>query len=300
MRLKQLVLGLLRLSLVPLLIRESVQRRKATIVLYHDPEPDAFAHQVQALTRRYNVISLRELVDAVRKRDGSSLPPKALAITFDDGYVGNHALKPALERFGLPVTMFVCAAIVGTRRRFWFAHAPSDLDYWRLPDEDRVRILADHGFDEAEEASEREALSWKEIENLRKLVDFQAHTLTHPILPHCSYEKAQTEIIESRRILEETVGTPIYAMSYPNGDYSDREIALAREAGYVAAITVDLGFNPVTTNPYRLKRICMNDNGGSTDAVVRASGLWDVLKRLRRRSISGWTASPPNKTGARE
>jgi peptidoglycan/xylan/chitin deacetylase (PgdA/CDA1 family) len=300
MRLKQFLFALLRFSLVPLLIREAVQRRRATIILYHDPTPEVFARQVRALKRRYNVISLRQLVDAVQKRDGSALPPKPLVITFDDGHVGNHALKPVIESLEVPVTIFLCAAIIGTHRRFWFLHAPSDRDYRRLPDEERLRTLADHGFVQSEEVPRREALSWNEIQNLSKLVDFQAHTLTHAILPYCSDEKARKEICDSRRVLEQAFGTPIYAISYPNGDYSDREVELAREAGYVAGITVDLGFNAVTEDLFRLKRICMDDSGGVTGVVVRASGLWDALKRLRRRPSYGWKESPANRIGVSE
>jgi peptidoglycan/xylan/chitin deacetylase (PgdA/CDA1 family) len=67
---------------------------------------EVFARQVGFLARAYRVLPLGELVEAVRA--GRPLPPRAAAITFDDGYADNfrHAF-PVLRRLGVPATIFV-------------------------------------------------------------------------------------------------------------------------------------------------------------------------------------------------
>jgi len=64
---------------------------------------DAFRLQMAFVRRAYRVVPLDELVTAVGR--GGKLPPRALAVTFDDGYADNHRLAfPVLQRFGLRAT----------------------------------------------------------------------------------------------------------------------------------------------------------------------------------------------------
>ena len=68
--------------------------------------------------RHYNVVSLEQVLAS--RRTGAALPPRALLITFDDGWADNadYAL-PALRRAGLPALLFVVADAVGTRQPFF-------------------------------------------------------------------------------------------------------------------------------------------------------------------------------------
>ena len=67
---------------------------------------DAFRLQMAFVRRAYRVVPLDELVTAVGR--GGKLPPRALAVTFDDGYADNHRLAfPVLQRFSLPATLYV-------------------------------------------------------------------------------------------------------------------------------------------------------------------------------------------------
>src|SRR5262249_51171283 len=156
-----------------------------------DPDPQTFRRHLEVLRRLYNVVSLRDFVDALHDASTDKLPPKALVVTLDDGHRGNLRLKPVLERLGVPVTIFLCTGIVGTRRGFWFKHVDRPAELKQVPDEERLRLLREGGFDEPEELAEPEALSAEEILELQgPLVDFQSHTVSHPMLPHCSEAKA--------------------------------------------------------------------------------------------------------------
>lgn len=63
-----------------------------------------------ALRRCLHVMPLDEAV--ARLRD-ASLPPRAAAITFDDGYADNHTLAlPILQRHGLTATFFIATSFL--------------------------------------------------------------------------------------------------------------------------------------------------------------------------------------------
>jgi len=46
------------------------------------------------------------------------------------------------------------------------------------------------------------------------------------------------EVMESKRLLA-NLGIPIYYFTYPTGKYDARVVKAVREAGYLAAITMD-------------------------------------------------------------
>ena len=103
---------------------------RGAVLLYHrvadlarDPwslavTPAHFEAHLAILQRHVLCLPLRELL--ARRRAGS-LPRQAVAITFDDGYADNlHAALPLLERFGIPVTLFVASGFVGSNSEMWW------------------------------------------------------------------------------------------------------------------------------------------------------------------------------------
>jgi poly-beta-1,6-N-acetyl-D-glucosamine N-deacetylase len=271
----------LRLTLLPFVFREVLQRNKVTIVVYHTPTRQVFDAHIGVLRRLYNIVPLTAYIDARRTRDFSKLPPKALVLTLDDGHHSNYALKGVLERHDVPITIFVCSGLIGTHRRFWFLHEKSPAIVQRLktvPDDERLAALRRAGFEEAKEFDERQALSIVELREMNSRADFQSHTVFHPILPRCSEEKAEAEIAGSRSDLQTRLGCEVYALAFPNGDYSERELRLAARAGYSCALSADGGFNTKRTPLFRLRRICVPDDADRHELLVKASGLWGGLR----------------------
>lgn len=117
-----------------------------------------------------------------------------------------------------------------------------------------------------------------EIKAMQEVVDFQAHTVFHPCLPTCSEKEEIAEIRESKHMLEEKFDLDVYAIAYPNGDYSDRTVEISRSSGYQCGVTVDYGYNTLASDPFRLKRLSINDTGDLNELIVKASGLWGFLK----------------------
>lgn len=114
----------------------TVLRRRSPrglVLLYHrvagprrDPQAldvscERFEEQIALLRRLVTPLPLDEF--EARRRSGT-LPARALAVTFDDGYADNLlAAAPILAAHGVPATVFVTAGMVGANREFWWDDA---------------------------------------------------------------------------------------------------------------------------------------------------------------------------------
>jgi len=125
-------------------------------------------------------------------------------------------------------------------------------------------------------------LSWDEVRRMRVAgVEFGAHSVTHPILSAVPDAVAQREIIDSKQRIEAELGESVTSFAYPNGlpaDYTDRHVAMVREAGFDMAFTLSPG--PVSQaavrlDPYRIPRIYV----GLKDTPMRfALKLWGAAR----------------------
>jgi len=276
---RQLFCFAIRLTMVPYVIREIIQRNKVTILMFHEVDPQAFDRHIRVLKARYNIISLKSFLET------SDLPPKPLIITLDDGHLSNYQLLPVIQKHRIPVTIFVCSGILGTNRHFWF---DTGLPYEELEqlkhldNDERLRRMEGIGFNETREYPDRQALSDDELLEMMEYVDFQAHTVFHPILPMCSDDRSRYEICQCKQDLESSYGLSVYALSYPNGDYSEREKKFAKDSGYRCAVTVDYEFNTAKTDPFELKRIYVGGNAGKDELITKASGLWIPFHKAKK------------------
>ena len=78
-----------------------------------------FRRQLEFVRRYWSPISLSAAVDAIGRHQ--VLPPRSVAITFDDGHFDNytHAF-PALRELRIPATIFLSTQYIGTNEHFWF------------------------------------------------------------------------------------------------------------------------------------------------------------------------------------
>jgi peptidoglycan/xylan/chitin deacetylase (PgdA/CDA1 family) len=102
----------------------------AAILMYHrvttleaDPyrltvSPAHFAQQMRILAETCVPMHLEDLIDAML---ANALPRRAVAVTFDDGYLDNLTeAYPILERTGVPATVFVVSGRMGSPLEFWW------------------------------------------------------------------------------------------------------------------------------------------------------------------------------------
>lgn len=80
--------------------------------------PETFRLHLQLAAEYFELLPLSEWLQ--RRTAGRPLPPRACAITFDDGWLDNYEYAlPVLRATQTPATLFAVAEMVGTRRQFW-------------------------------------------------------------------------------------------------------------------------------------------------------------------------------------
>ena len=142
-------------------------------------------------------------------------------------------------------------------------------------------------------------LNWEDVKKMKgNYIDFGSHSLSHSILTKLTEEEADIEIKDSKRIIEEKINSEVYFFTYPNGgvgDYDERIISLLKKNNFTAACTLVSGLNYVFSNPYTLKRFCMN-SGMESDLLGRfskslfaleLSGIVNLLKS--NLTLKKWT-----------
>jgi peptidoglycan/xylan/chitin deacetylase (PgdA/CDA1 family) len=115
-------------------LRARLGRRQLAVLTYHrvarpggvgelDPglvevEQADLAAQLEVLRAGATVVSIG---DVRRFRRGRKLPPNAVLVTFDDGYVEGHDVAlPILRAAGVPATFFIPTAFPDAGRLFWW------------------------------------------------------------------------------------------------------------------------------------------------------------------------------------
>jgi len=279
----KIIFLILRFSGLPWLFRNLFQKNKVTILMFHEISKETAEQTFSYLQKKYNLIHLQEYIDACKTNDKTKIPKKALIITFDDGLFSNYEMLPIIKKYNTPVTLFLCSEIINTNRHFWYKHKGLSKplsDYKVLSNQDRLSELAKDGFIQEKEYKNAHALSKVQVIEMSKHINMQSHTKFHPCLPECEFEVAKEEIYESKQKLEDEYSFSINTIAFPNGDYSDRDIELTKEAGYTCAITVDGGYNTINSDLFRLKRFSTNDTDNLNELIVKSSGLRYFLKSM--------------------
>jgi len=105
-----------------------------------------------------------------------------------------------------------------------------------------------------------------------------AHTVSHPILATLPDDAARAEIGASKRWLEDLLRERVTLFAYPNGrpgrDFNERSVALAREAGFDAAVTTAKGVADAGTDLFRVPRFTPWDATPWRFGLRMAHNLW--------------------------
>lgn len=65
-----------------------------------------FREQIEFMKSNFNIVTMEQVIEAVSV--GEKLPPRALLLTFDDGYLDNYNVAmPVLEEFGVQGSFFI-------------------------------------------------------------------------------------------------------------------------------------------------------------------------------------------------
>jgi peptidoglycan/xylan/chitin deacetylase (PgdA/CDA1 family) len=277
--------------------------------------PRNFTRQMTVLAKVANVVPLdAALADLAA---GRPLPPRAVAITFDDGYRDNltHAV-PVLRRLGLPATVFLVPGFLSHKVHAWWERLGWALRTTRVPSvevDGAVLPLGDdaaraRALDVIEASLKRDDLATRH-ERLDRLVDalepdgdphpgelfmdwdearelvaaglaIGSHTMSHAILARETAAEQQADLRESKELLERELGVVIHTLAYPNGqadDYDTTTIDAARAAGYSHAVTTRGRLTDAATPPYEVARWIVSPEKPASRLAV--GGLRSLLTR---------------------
>jgi peptidoglycan/xylan/chitin deacetylase (PgdA/CDA1 family) len=253
-----------------------------------------FDRQLAAIDKLATVVPLSAAVDTLAR--GGSLPPRAVALTFDDGYADwLEAAVPALDRRGMHGTFFLVSDILSGRIGAWWEELADAFDRctastleWAGRTHDLTTPAARLGAQAAlkdelklvDRATRVEAvariaeriapppparapmfLDWPGAKALAATGHgIGSHTVTHPILAREDVDTQREELVASRRALSDGLGQTVDLLAYPNGnagDYDQQTMELARAAGYRAAVTTRPGLVGPHEPPYAMHRVVL-------------------------------------------
>ncbi|MCO8276577.1 polysaccharide deacetylase family protein [Actinoplanes sp. TRM 88003] len=166
---------------------------------YHDVLPEYAAdlrRHLLTFRRHGQLVSWADALDILAGRQ--SLPGPVFCLSFDDGHASwRDVVGPVLRELGVPAMFFVTTDLIGR---------PGNLTW------DDCRAMAAAGF------------------------DFGSHTVTHQRLADQDDDEAMRELVDSRNRLEAELGLDVRDFAAPYGhpavDYGERDVAIARAAGY--------------------------------------------------------------------
>lgn len=240
-------------------------RGRLSVLIFHrvlrEPDPlfpdevdaERFTQLCRWARQWFEVLPLQQAI--ARLREGS-LPPRALAISFDDGYADNHDVAlPILQAAGLNATFFVATGFLNGGR-MWNDTLIEAVRCTRLDALDleqagiaglgrllvaslverrsavmaliracrylppEQRDLAVQAVARAARAPLRQDLMMGD-EQVRALhragMGVGGHTVNHPILARLEPAAAKQEIEQGKQQLEQILQSPVKLFAYPNG-----------------------------------------------------------------------------------
>lgn len=301
-------------------------QRKLSTLIFHRVRPafdpaapqalhaERFDEMLGWLKKVFNPLPADE---AVERLASGELPPRALTITFDDGYADNaEVAMPILQRHGMSAAFFVATDYLdgGVMWNDRIALAlrgapegeldlrPFGLELVRVSDLAGRRKLIGQLIDKlkylplpqrAERADRLVELCGVQLPRdlmmtraqVRSLRDggmvVGGHTCSHPILAVLPADEAEREIADNKTRLEGILGEPIRLFAYPNGgpgkDYVNAHARMVERAGYRAAFTTGWGVSRAGDDLFQLARFTPWD-------MQRGAFLRRMILNMRQRA----------------
>jgi peptidoglycan/xylan/chitin deacetylase (PgdA/CDA1 family) len=129
------------------------------------------------------------------------------------------------------------------------------------------------------------AMTWDEIAECSKSenIIIGSHTVNHVRLSIADSGTIRDELIKSKNVIESHTGRDCKHFCYPNGDWNLETKEIAKETGYISAVTTDTGLNSLDSDPYELKRISFPDNGSSLYGLFAVTGFFATYATLKEK-----------------
>jgi peptidoglycan/xylan/chitin deacetylase (PgdA/CDA1 family) len=218
--------------------------------------PQIFKDQMAYLrSNGYSTCSLAQALDQLRS--GMHTAARPVVITFDDGYSDFYRdAFPILDRYGLNATVFLPTAYIGDR--------PAKF-------------------------KGRNCLTWSEVRELSNYgILFGSHTVTHPQLRELSPADINDEIVNSKKTIEEKLGSAIdsfaYPFAFPQTDPEFKKMLRdsLRQAGYQNGVCTIVGRANSSSEPLFMERLPVNSCDDSALFNAKLAGAYDWISKIQR------------------
>jgi len=279
------------------------EQKKLFILIYHRvfDEPDFmqpgevdkknFTWQMGLIEKYFNVLSLP---DAIERMEKGMLPPRAVCITFDDGYADNYLnALPILKKKQLTATFFIASgylnggimwndSIIETLRNYTGKQldlSDINLGHYSTRTNKEKSQAASKIIQKIKHLTPQKRQSITDylcdtyINNLpddlmltneqllmlhQSNMEIGGHTVTHPIMSKTPFVQLQQEITNNKQTLESLLNTPIHFFAYPNGkpgqDYFPEQVQLIKDNGFKAAVSTQWGVANHKSDIFQLPR----------------------------------------------
>jgi peptidoglycan/xylan/chitin deacetylase (PgdA/CDA1 family) len=296
---------------------EAVSRRATSnhlrILAYHGvDDPETFSSQMAHVRSHYTPVSVDQVLGSL---EGVPLPALSVWVTFDDGHpnVIEDGL-PVVEKYEIPVTMFVCPGVINSSTPLWWQSvewclsqeiqpellSPPD-GRWsvdelvrtlkQLPDERRRRIVGSMVEAASRGASvppSRPQLNNADLQRLERAGGtIGNHTWDHPTLDTCEPVEQERQIRLAHTFLETWPGLFRPVIAYPNGNWTDIAESLARQLGYRIGLLFDHWLADVSRPPLSWSRLRVNSDTSMSRFRAIMTGTHPGLTRVRSRMSRG-------------
>lgn len=217
--------------------------------------PDKFDAQMAYLHKNgYTAITWASLRNHLTT--GEQLPPKPVLLTFDDGYEDNfiNAL-PILQRYGMKAIVFPVAGWIGQYN-----------DWEDYPGKPHSRLM-----------------SWEQLAQWRQAgMEIGCHTVNHPHLSSLAEAEIETELTDSKRLLEDRLGMDIDLLCYPYGSLDSRVKMAAQKTGFAGAVAIFSDAPLCSGDRWALRRIPISQRQPLWEFALKVSPLHIILIALRK------------------
>ncbi len=170
----------------------------------------------------YETITMTELAYALSGH--TTLPPKPIILSFDDGYRDNYENAfPLLRKYGYTGIFFVFTQVIDTY----------NVSY----------------------------LTWEMVQEMHQAgMEFGSHGYRHYDLSGRDVDFLVYEILGSKEAIEARIGEPVRFFSYPSGRYDELTIRVVESANFWGAVTTQWGALQSFDDRFEMHRIRVRGN----------------------------------------
>lgn len=215
------------MTVIPILLYHSISDDPAPWIAPYAVSPTTFAQHLElAAESGRTALTVSELITALSGR--APLPPRPLAITFDDGFADFIGAAETMAAHHLSSTLYVTTGALRGR-----GPRPPNMALPPAP-----------------------MLDWTQLNHILQLdVEIGAHSHTHRQLDTMRAADVAEEVRHSKDLLEQACGRAIPSFAYPHGFQSDRTRKVVASAGHTSACAVMNAFSSQSDNIYALARL---------------------------------------------